>query len=152
MFRGRRQLGQFLYLSCTPRGTDKGIAVAPTAAPTISIYDANNDAVIKHKKIPPQDPTADSFFGIDQLLQCLDSIGPGYGTVSFTAGNWYAVLYEWSSGGSNYAKVDRFYVLPGGDCKGAYTALTFYERPHADFLVGATENGTVEKRRGPYVT
>lgn len=150
MYRGSRQLGQFLYLSCTTRTSDKGVAVAPTAAPTISIYDQNNDAVIKHKKIPLQDPNASHHFGIDQLLQCLDSIGIGYGTVEFTSGQWYVVLYEWASGGSNYAKIDRFFVLPGGNCKGAYTALAYHDRPHASFIVGATENDTVEARRGPY--
>lgn len=150
MFRGRRQVGQFLYLSLTTRSSDKGLAATPTAAPTISIYDKDNNAVIKNKKIPLQDPTVENYFGIDQMLQCLDSIGPGYGTVEFTAGEWYVVLYKWAVSGSNYAKVDTFYVLPGGNCKGAYTALEFYERPQSTFIVGATENGTVEKRRGPY--
>lgn len=157
-YRGRFQLGQFVHLSVqttTSGDNDAGdgavTPAVPDAAPTISIYDTDGDYVIKNKKIPLQSPQETTLFGVALMLECLSTIGPAYGTVEFAEGERYVVLYKWQVSGSNYATLDFFDVIAGGDCRGAYTALEFYERPQADYMVGALEDGTVEKRRGPSI-
>ena len=146
---GRLQLGQFIHLTVsTVDGS--GVPTNPTSAPTITIYDSSDNRIINAKPIAPQGINRTGLFGIDLMLSCQSTLGVGYGSVEFTSGQ-YVVLYKWTIGGTERRAIDRFEILPGGNCKGAYTALEFYERPQADYLVGATEDGTVETRRGPYL-
>lgn len=149
MSRGRRQLGQFIHLSLTTVD-GSGVPTNPDTAPTITVYDTSDNRIINAKPIAPQGIGRTGLFGIDLMLSCQDTMGVGYGTVEFTTGQ-YVVLYKWTISGTERRRLDRFEILPGGNCKGAYTALEFYERPQANYLVGALENGEVEKRRGPYL-
>jgi hypothetical protein len=41
--------------------------------------------------------------------------------------------------------------MAGGNAKGAYVALHYYPRPHANYIVGQLDDGTLEMRRGPKV-
>lgn len=65
-------------------------------------------------------------------------------------GVYYCHL-QWQSGSAsiNRRRVHSFQVVPGGNTKGAYTALTFYEKPHASFIVGQTDGGLLDVRRNP---
>jgi hypothetical protein len=151
---GRFQLGQFVHLAVTTTNTAEEYPDAPTApsaAPVFSIYNNGGGKVITNKRMPLQHPAVATMFAVDQMLACLSALGPAYGTVEFEEGRRYFVRYEWVISAANFARIDCFDVIPGGDCRGAYTALEFYERPQADFVVGALENGTVEKRRGPSI-
>lgn len=151
---GRFQLGQFVHLSLITSNTAEEYPDAPTApdaAPTFSIYNSDGSKVITNKRMPLQHPSETALFAVDQMLACLSALGPAYGTVEFEEGRSYFVRYEWLISTAAFARIDYFDVIPGGDCRGAYTALEFYERPQADYMVGALENGTVEKRRGPSV-
>ena len=63
----------------------------------------------------------------------------------------YYVYLQWQAASATYNRrqVHTFQVVAGGDTKGAYTSLVFYERPHANFLVGQTDGGLLEARRNP---
>lgn len=150
MNRGRRQLGQFIHLTVsTVDGS--GVPTNPTSAPTATIYDASNNKVLDARKMAPQGIARTGFFGLDLMLTSQASIGLGGGGGTEFASGQYVVLYKWTISGTERRTIDRFEILPGGNLQGAYTALEFYERPQADYLVGATEDGTVETRRGPYL-
>lgn len=72
-------------------------------------------------------------------------IGP-----EFPVGLYYAYI-QWQAASAtfNRRRLHSFQVVPGGNVKGAYTSLAYYERPHASFIVGQTDGGLLEARRNP---
>ena len=72
-------------------------------------------------------------------------IGP-----EFPVGIYY-VYIQWQAGSAtfNRRRVYTFQVVAGGDTKGAYSAMTYYEQPQASWIVGQTDGGLLEARRNP---
>lgn len=136
MYRGRAQLGDYIDLSLVTHGANSDVAAAPDAAPTFAVYNSSGTAIASAQKMPKQGSET-GLFGLDYFL------GTGY------AAGAYAVYYEWQVSGVNYAELDIFEILAGGNAQGAITSLCWYDRPHAKYLLTVTEDGTTEKRRGP---
>lgn len=111
------------------------------AAPTVSIYKAS-DTPITGADDETMAPFAQGervgFFNRDFQL---DS--------NFTAGR-YIVLVEYTIT-SDKADLHFFEVVAGGDDKGAYVAMFYYRRPHANYIVGQRDDGELEFRRGPKI-
>lgn len=61
----------------------------------------------------------------------------------------YRATYHWTVGGFLGTHEDNFEVVAGGDAAGAIIAMAWYERPHANFLVMQTDNGTLLFGRSP---
>lgn len=59
------------------------------------------------------------------------------------------VHWQAAASSSNRRHMDSFQVVAGGNVKGAYSAITFYEKPQASFIVGQTDGGLLEARRNP---
>lgn len=134
---GRYQLGDWLPINeeCF---TTAATEVAPTAHPTVSIYKANDTPVLDAAKLAPFDkPTRTGWFRTEVFLGSSYSTGRYHGLIS------------WASGGSNYATQFCFDIVAGGNNSGTYIGLEHYRRPHADYVVGLLDGGTLEFRRNP---
>ncbi len=137
MYLGRYQLGEYIQI---PVQTHSGSIeeVAPTAAPQISIYKTNDTPILNASRMAPQDrPTRTGWFTTNILLDSTYSAGRYFGTIT------------WAYSGSNYSDQFTFEVVAGGNAYGPYENIDFYERPHADYVVGFTASGTTEFRRNP---
>lgn len=134
---GRFQLGEILPLRLQCR-TSAATEVAPTAAPTYQIYKTNDTAIVAATKLGPYIKGAlTGWFAGEEFL---DS--------TFSAGR-YNVVYTWASGGSTYRRTDTFEVTAGGNTTGQYIGQKFVRFPHADYVVGLADGGTLEWRRNP---
>jgi len=112
----------------------------PSSQPLLRIYNSSGTILVTDQRVPPKArPTRTGLFGYDQLL---DS---NFGTGLYTA------KFNYTIGGVTLSQLGMFGVVAGGNSQGAYTSLMFYDRPHADFLVGETEDTTLEFRRNPYL-
>lgn len=147
---GRIQQGDWLNLSVVTDNTS-GSAAFPTDAAGATVYPFYwiIDPALTHQKliITEQPLTA---------LDRFDSTLTGYHTAwqrigpEFPTGIYY-VYVQWQAASASYnrRRIHSFQVVPGGNVKGAYSALTFYDQPHASFLVGQTDGGLLEARRNP---
>lgn len=65
-------------------------------------------------------------------------------------GVYYCYL-QWQAASASYNRrqIHVFQVVAGGNTKGAYTSITFYEKPQASWIVGQTDGGLLEARRNP---
>jgi len=136
MFLGRYQQGAWLPLSVQCRGNL--VAVDPTAAPTINIYNPSFTNILGPRSIPPRAPG--KLTGLFELEQFLGS--------EFSAGI-YTLLVSYANGGSSYADLFKFEVTAAGHQNGGYTNLYFYERPHANYVVGQLDSDVLEFRKNP---
>lgn len=134
---GRFQLGEILPLRLQCR-TTAATEVSPTNAPTYQIYKTNDTAVVAATKLAPYIKGALTGWFVGE--EPLDS--------TFSAGR-YNVVYTWASGGSTYRRTDTFEVTAGGNSSGQYLGLRFARYPHADYVIGLTDLGTLEQRRNP---
>lgn len=125
----RRQAGQLAFLSVST-GT-----ASPDEAPQATVYSADGTAVVSDIKLPP--------LGDDNVF------GRAW-RVSIAAGD-YLVRYLWEVSSVEKVRTEPLKVLPGGDAEGAYRNLTFYEPPHARFVVGQQESDKDTFRRNPRV-
>lgn len=83
-----------------------------------------------------------SIAGLHSLWQ---RIGP-----EFPVGIYYCYTHwQAAASSSNRRRTDSFQVVAGGNVKGAYSAITFYDKPQASFIVGQTDGGLLEARRNP---
>ena len=134
---GEYFLGEWVHIPvvCKDASDDEA---APDAAPTLTIYKADDTPIVDGVTMPPlAEGELDSLFSLEVQL---DS--------DFSAGR-YIALVEYAVSASNKAEVHFFRVMAGGHASGAYVALHYYPRPHARYLVGQLDNGTLEFRRGP---
>jgi len=136
-----------MWLGCYAQGDWVRIAVrcrttavvAPTAAPTVSIYGTSDTPILDAGGMAP------SLVGtVTGVFERWVRLGSGY-----PAGR-YTVRTSWASGGNSYAVLQCFDVM-AGDAAGGVTGLTFYSRPHRDYLVLARDNGTLAARTNPGV-
>lgn len=137
MYLGRYQLGEYIQIP-TQTQTSGLEEVAPTAAPTISIYKATDTPILDDAKMAPQDkPTRTGWFTTNIMLDTAFSEGRYFGTIN------------WAYSGSNYSDQFTFEIVGGGHIQGPYENIDFYERPHADYVVGFSCRGELEFRRNP---
>jgi hypothetical protein len=106
--------------------------------PTLSIFDENYDFVTRGEDVVPI-PTETGLHGAYRRL------GP-----EFAAG-FYTAIVEWDDAGNNKAVQRVFRIKPGGHSSGAYVGLHFYEGRNSQYLVGMTDCGLIESRKGPKV-
>lgn len=136
---GEYFLGEWVPVPVTCVNSSGAIA-NPSAAPTLSIYKADDTPITGANDVtmPPfAQGEQTGFFKRDVQL---DS--------NFSAGR-YNCLIEYTVGGSAKVETHSFRVMAGGNAKGAYVALWYYPRPHANYIVGQLDDGTLEARRGP---
>lgn len=110
----------------------------PTAAPVLNIYRADDTPILDDVTMArfAQGERTGYFNRAVQL------------TSSYTAGRYFALI-TYAVSGSNKAELHFFEVVAGGNSSGAYVALWYYPRPHAKYIVGQLDTGTLEMRRGP---
>lgn len=120
-------------VQCT---TSTGAAVAPNACPTITITGPTSP--VTSKKIPPQDPTgAPGLFFYRQFLGNNFAVGT------------YTVSYAWTASAYSGSASETFDVVAGGDGGGQFISAFYLKRPFADFLLGQTDGGLVDRVKNP---
>lgn len=136
---GEYLLGEWIPIPLVCRDAS-GNESNPTAAPTLNIYKANDTPVTGYDDVtvPPfAQGERTGYFNKNVFLNS-----------NFSAGRYIALL-QYAVSGSNKAELHFFEVVAGGNAKGAYVALFYYPRPHANYIVGQLDDGTLEMRRGP---
>jgi len=132
MYRGRLPEGSEMILSVQTTDGD-GAPTLPDDAPVLEVY--SGSAHLFDKKIPIHD-RANSYFQYGVFLN--------FGTGTFTART------RWTSGSYEGSQEDTFEVMDG-NVDGYNTAMCFYRRPHADYIVRATTSGALIKGKNPQV-
>jgi len=135
---GRYRLGEYAYLTVQCVNASN-VTVDPTAAPQVSIYAADGTEAVADQKVPPVSGRTTGLFAWSQFLDSSFSVGI------------YSAYFSYAIGGTNFASLAMFEVIGGGNAAGPYVALEYYQRPHADFVIGHSEDGTTELKRGAYV-
>lgn len=135
---GRYMLGQWVAIPLDAVNAS-GVAVAPTAAPTVSIYDEAWSAVGTSKSMAPRDRTINGSFEREFFL--------GF---EYAAG-FYTARVAYAAGGSTYPRLYRWEVVGGGNEDGAVIGQTFYERPDSPHVVGYQDGGDLVPRRNPRI-
>lgn len=138
MYLGRYTLGQWLPIPLDAV-IGSGAAVTPTAAPTVTIYDAAWTAVESAKKIAPRDRTATGSFEREFYL------GSDYAVGLYTARAVFA------SGGSNFIRLYRFEIVGGGHDDGSFIGMVFFEKPDSPHIVAQQDGGDLVPRRNPRI-
>jgi len=138
MYLGRYMLGEWVPFKVVTRSTAR-VPSSPTAAPTLRIYDAAGNTVATSSMPIYQKNIRTGTFILEKLL---DS--------SFSAGQ-HVALIEFTVGGNALKELHHFEVIAGGHSQGAYLGIHFYRPPHADYLVGITEDGSTDRRKNPKV-
>ena len=133
---GRYQQGAWLPLSVQCR--DNLVVLAPDNAPVMTIYDSSFSTVLDPRSIPPR--ALGRRIGLFEIEQFLGS--------EFSEGIHHA-LVTYSSGSKNFADLLWFEVTTAGHENGSYINLHFYERPHADYVVGQLDADVLEFRKNP---
>jgi hypothetical protein len=111
----------------------------PTAAPVYSVYAADGTEVEADKKMPVLGVGNTGLFLAKNFLDG-----------DYAAGR-YCVRIESAVSGTTRAWLLYFNVKPGGNAKGAYRSLTFYDKTGGEYVVGETDSNELEIRRGPYL-
>ena len=135
---GRNQLGDWVPIHVATGTSWPVDGSGNRTIPTLTIIDSNQDIVCRDEEIPPS-PDQTGLFCVERQL------GP-----EFSVGN-YTVLIRWNDGGSavNRSILGNLEVIPGGDSRGAYVGLHFYRGTNVDYILGMTDSGRVEPRKGP---
>lgn len=137
MWKGRYQLGGWVPLSVDCYDAN-GDDVESDTAPEFTVYSSAGTTVATgrlRREVGAEDHV---FTGEVRLSS------------SFAAGMYY-VIYEFTDGVFTGQELDVFEVVGGGHTSGAYIALHCYECPHATFLVGQLDGGTLEARKNPSI-
>ena len=137
MFRGDVQLGQEVVLGLQCHDTNM-VPVVPDSSPVIDVYAPGH--VISAKKIPVMDRSGVK--GYFQYGLFLDQ--------KYTVGQCL-VTYRWTTGAYQGYCEDTFMILPGGHPDGSVISLSWYHRPHANFLVAQLTSGKLVKGRNPTI-
>lgn len=138
MYLGRYQLGGTvpLRLHCE---TPTHAIVMPDHPPAAHVFDGSNT-----KQFAGLIPIDERYVLTGSFRYPL-FLGSGY-----TVGH-YSIVYYYVISGVMYSKADTFEVVPGGDTHGAVAAAYFYERPEANYIIQALEDGSLVKRRNPTI-
>lgn len=122
MYLGRVQLGEWLTV---PLNTDDRLQpTAPPAAPSLAVFD-HTGAKVAQALVPAAD-----LAGVTGLFAARIRLG-----ATFATGRYLVCLQYRTAGGASRLKAAHFDVVAGGDANGAIVAMTFYQRPQANYLV-----------------
>ena len=140
MFLGRRRQGEWLSISLLTGTSWPASSGGVRSIPVVTVFDENQDVVTRDEELKPVTLTTGLHLGERQL-------GP-----EFAPGR-YVMLIEWNDGGAsnNRTALHTFEVTEGGHPAGAYVGLHFYRGQNSDYLLGMTDGGLVESRKGPKV-
>jgi hypothetical protein len=133
---GRYQVGDHLplFVQCV---NSLGVPTDPTLCPTYVIYD-NAGVVAGSGQVPIRDAVVlDGWFGMP--LRLLASLASGM----------YSIVYSYQISGVNYAEIQTFEIVGGGDAAGQVISLDQYRRPEAGHLMIEREDGTILSGRNP---
>ena len=137
-----------MYLGRFPQGEWVIVPLLDTAWPTdasgdrtypeMPVFDSNNDVVATGEELVPE-PDHTGLHSVTRRL------GP-----EFPAGN-YRALIKWkiASNTFNRAVFRTFDIVDGGHAAGAYVGLHYLAGNNTPAIVGMTDGGTIEVRRGP---
>lgn len=139
MWLGRFQLGDTVDIDV--QGVDGNDAPGATAAPTVRVYAADGTLVDTDVIVP----RILEYKGKAALFRLPLFLGSDY------AAGKYCVRGSFTVGGNTKRPLYFFEILPGGNAKGAYRALAFYDKTGGEHLVGETDSGDLEIRQGPYL-
>lgn len=136
----RHQQGDWLYipaLTGTAWPVDSG---GVRSIPTATYIDENQDIVAAGEALKPS-----------ELQPGLHSVERQLGP-EFPEGR-YTVIISWNdaSGADNRSLIRTFEVVPGGHPSGAYVGISYYAGHNADYILGLTDCGQVDTRKGPVV-
>jgi hypothetical protein len=138
MITGTYQLGGWVPLPVLT-GTSWPLDVSGVRViPSLSIFDESFDYVVRDEPVVP----VLSETGMHMVQRRL---GPEFSTGTYEA------LITWDDAGSLKGVRRRFEVVAGGDAGGAYVGLSFFDGRNSAYLVGMTDGGLVEARKGPKV-
>jgi hypothetical protein len=135
---GRQQLGDWVPIHVATGTSWPVDSSGDRTIPTLTIFDSNSDVVCRDEEIPPA-PSQVGLFCVERQL------GP-----EFAAGQ-YTVLIKWNDGAAASTRAIHgcLTVIPGGNSAGAYVGIHFYRGKNVDSIVGMTDSGLVESRKGP---
>lgn len=135
---GRHQLGGWIPIHVATGTSWPVDSSGDRTIPTVMILDSNQDVVARGEEIPPS-PDETGLFCLER------QIGPEFATGRYTT------VMQWNDGAAaiNRALLGTFEVVPGGNSAGAYVGLHFYRGRNVDYVVGMTDSGLVESRKGP---
>lgn len=133
---GDFQLGHTLRVYV--RTTDGTSPAVPDDCPQMKVFAGTT--LKKNVKMPVLDP--DEMTGLFYY--------PLFLGTEFDTGQ-HSIEITWSVGSYSGVDIQHFAVVAGGDADGRVTSMTFFHRPHADFVVHGLETGSIKKGRNPRV-
>lgn len=138
MFIGYYQLGDILPLRvhCVDSANQD---YEPDAVPSVHIYDSSGNADWSGQ-IPIDD--RQNVTGYFRFRLNLSS--------AFNTGR-YTILYNYIIDSTNYAKIEEFEIIAGGDNEGNGFAMHFFRQPAADFVLLQTDGGLLKKLANPTI-
>lgn len=131
---GRYQLGKTIHLWLRTRNA-AGTPSEPTDVPGVKIYNSAG-TIVYNDYLPVSDPALYLF----HLPLFLGS--------SFAAGQ-YSVVYLFNVSTYNGIETDYFEIVAGGHADGAVTAMHYFKKPHAAYLVQSLQSGNIAKGKSP---
>lgn len=132
---GKYQLGQTLQLRLLCSDAS-GTPTAPTFNPQVQVWSAT--AKVLAALMPIQDRYVQSgVFRYPLQLGAAYSVG------------YYSVVYHFNVAGYFGVETDNFEVAAGGHADGDVVAMCFFDRPHAKFIVHATNTGRIIQGKNP---
>jgi hypothetical protein len=136
---GRLQLGTYLEVLFQPT-TGNNEPALPDAVPTIQVRRTSDGAVVHSGLMPVLDKTVSP--GLFYLPLFL-----GFG---FAAGG-HTLRLSCTIDGDPVLDTRSFTIVAGGDVQGQALAMVYFHKPHADFVVFQTENGSISRGKNPYL-
>ena len=61
----------------------------------------------------------------------------------------YCARITYAVSGTNMVQLQIFEVAAGGDARGAYTSLAWFDIPSSSYMIAGTESGTLEYQSNP---
>ena len=138
MFLGHYQLGDLLPISVWTLGAS-GTPTEPDDVPLIQILDSDGLAVLA-RTLPVVDSA--NVTGFFQYRMNLDQL--------FSAG-YYSILATYIISSTNYAQVNEFEIVAGGNAEGNGIAMHFFNQPAADYVLLQADRGTLKRLRNPTI-
>lgn len=138
MWRGRYQLGEEALIGLLTVDAS-GTPTFPDAAPICQVW-SESDVLVYSGAVPVLDR-----YGTTGLFQYSLFLGG-----AFAVGR-YRVDFTYLLSGDAFMVSNVFEIVAGGDQAGAVQSLTWYHRPHGEFVVQQLSGGSVAKARNPRI-
>lgn len=134
---GRYQLGDTVPITIQTVAAND-VPTDPTSVPTIRTYTSAGTLIDTDLKVPRLGVGTTGLFRKNLFLGSTYAAGKYCVRASYTVTNLKCPLFF-------------FEVLPGGNAKGAYRALAYYDKMIGDLIVGETDTGELEIKQRPYL-